>query len=135
MQHPDIALSIQQPWAWLIVNAGSYTPPKDVENRTWPLPRKMIGQRVLVHAGKTFDLEGYRQVRARFPHIKMPVPNEFDFGGIVGEVTLTGCVVQSSSPWFTGEYGFTLANPRPLPFRPCRGQLGFFSARYLREAA
>jgi len=135
MKHPNVALSVQQPWAWLIVNAASYGPPKDIENRDWPLPRKFIGQRVLIHTGKQFDLAGYRWVRSHFPHLKMPSIDRFDLGGIVGEVTLTGCVVESSSPWFVGEYGFTLANPTPLPFMPCRGQLGFFSVHYQREVA
>ena len=37
-----LALSIRQPWAWLILNGG-----KDIENRSWPT--KVRG-RVLVHA-------------------------------------------------------------------------------------
>ena len=45
MDYPTIALAVQQPWAWLIVNGI-----KDVENRNWPLPEKYLGQLVLIHA-------------------------------------------------------------------------------------
>lgn len=41
------ALSIRQPWAWLIVNNH-----KPVENRSWPTSFR---GRFLVHAGKTRD--------------------------------------------------------------------------------
>ena len=40
----DIVLSIRQPWAWLILNAG-----KDIENREWPT---RFRGRVLIHASK-----------------------------------------------------------------------------------
>ncbi|MDD5394961.1 MAG: ASCH domain-containing protein [Thiothrix sp.] len=41
------ALSIQQPWAWAILNAG-----KDIENRDWYTP---VRGRILIHAGKKID--------------------------------------------------------------------------------
>ena len=107
------ALSIKQPWADRILFAG-----KDVENRTWRLPASIIGQRISVHAGKHPDGE-YVGPQERL-------------GAIVGEVTITGCIVAgeggSDSPWFQGPFGFTLADPMayedPLP---CRGMLGFFN--------
>lgn len=110
------ALSIQQPWAWLIVHGH-----KDVENRTWPT---LVRGRVLIHAGKQIDAEGYGWVRRTFPQIALPT--QFEVGGIVGEARVTGCVRDMDSPWFFGPYGFVLRDARPLPFRPLRGQLGFF---------
>ena len=44
------ALSIQQPWAWLIINRH-----KHVENRDWPT--KQRGE-ILVHTGKKW-LSGF----------------------------------------------------------------------------
>src|SRR5690349_14501124 len=41
------ALSIRQPWAWLIVNGH-----KPVENRSWPT--KYTGK-LLIHAGQRFE--------------------------------------------------------------------------------
>jgi hypothetical protein len=44
------ALTIYPEFAWAIVNLG-----KDVENRPWMFPEKMIGQDIAIHAGKLFD--------------------------------------------------------------------------------
>ena len=118
-QSVERALSIQQPWAWLISNGH-----KDVENRNWPT--KFRGA-VLIHAGKKFDKDGYEWVRHAFPHIQMPAPNEFDKGGIVGQAVITGCVKEMNSPWFFGRYGFTLTEGKALPFIPCKGMLGLFT--------
>ena len=112
------ALSIQQPWAWLIVHGH-----KPVENRDWPTKmRGIIG----IHAGKRFDREGYEWVRATFPDIPLPDPDAFERGGIVGRATLVDCVEDHASPWFFGDYGFVMEDAEPLPFAPCRGMLGFF---------
>lgn len=107
------ALSIQQPWSWLIVNGH-----KDIENRDWPT--RFRGP-VLIHAGKRHD--GPKD-EWDWPGIERPA--RLDYGGIVGEAEIIDCVSASSSPWFFGEYGFVIRNARPLPFRPCRGMLGFF---------
>jgi hypothetical protein len=111
------ALSIQQPWAWLIVNGY-----KDVENRDWPT--KVRG-RILIHAGKKFDEEAYTTLLGRGGY-SLPPRALLERGGIVGEATIIGCVEESESEWFMGYYGFVLGNAKPLPFRALRGQLGFF---------
>ena len=54
-----IALSIRQPWAWLIVNGY-----KDIENRDW---KTHYRGRFYVHAGKQFDKAGYADVQRYFP--------------------------------------------------------------------
>lgn len=122
-EHPQFALSIMQPWAWLIANGH-----KDIENRSWPT---RFRGRVLIHAGKTVD-DGARRSLLHGQH---PVTEEpFDIfagaliqtGGIVGECEIVDCVTASKSDWFVGRYGFVIRNARPLPFRPLRGQLGFF---------
>jgi hypothetical protein len=110
------ALSIQQPWAWLIVNGH-----KDIENRDWPT--RFRGH-VLVHAGKKIDEQAIEYIRRAHPEISLP--DNFETGGIVGAVTIHGCVTASESKWFFGEYGFLLKDAERIPFRPCRGQLGFF---------
>lgn len=119
------ALSIRQPWAWLIINGY-----KDIENRTW---RTHFRGRFLIHAGKRFDKEGYESVKKNFPEIQMPEPEEFDFGGIVGEAELIDCIepeqcVPVGSGWHQADcFGFVLSNAKKADsFRPLRGQLGFF---------
>lgn len=60
--------------------------------------------------------------------IELPPFSELQRGGIVGAVDITGCCsMNPSSSWFTGPFGFMLANPESLSFRPCRGALGFFT--------
>jgi len=129
------ALSIKQPWAWLIVNGY-----KPVENRDWDT--KFRGE-FLIHAGKQYDRQGERWVQENFPEISIPALYMGNgMGGIVGAANLLGTVhvrdkhllAASDKPWFFGEYGFILDNARPLPFMPLKGQLGFFNAEY-REAA
>jgi hypothetical protein len=129
---PLYALSIKQPWATLLVHGL-----KTVEVRGWSTKRR---GRVLIHSG---------QVPDRRAEVWSLVPESLRatarlVGGIVGEAELTGCVVYRSPAsfaedrgrhlndpaWFRGRrlYGFTFANMRPLPFRPCLGALFFFPA-------
>ena len=125
------ALSIRQPWAWLILNAG-----KDIENRNWPT--KFRG-RVLIHAGQTMTKDDYfactiflAGIVGGLPPIpRMPAPDVLrsQCGGIIGAVEIVDCVTASDSPWFCGEYGFVLANPKELPFEPCKGALNFFDVQ------
>lgn len=112
------ALSIQQPWAWLIVNGH-----KDIENRTWTTIFRGV---FLVHAGKNFDRDGYRYIRSRHA-ITMPEEKDFPKGGIVGSAELIDCVDSHDSQWFSGPYGFVLRECLPLPFVSLPGSLSFFT--------
>lgn len=118
------ALSIRQPWAWLIVNGH-----KDIENRTWPTQRR---GRFFVHAASGMTRREYAFAVAFAQNASDVVIPEFEAlerGGIVGTVHLTDCVQSRPSRWFVGPYGFVLADPKPIPFYPCRGWLGFFKQR------
>ena len=134
MNMPENALSVRQPWASAIILRG-----KDVENRGWKCPSRWIGQRVLIHAGKALTADEIESFKATVDTIpggwatdggNMIVRN-LPLGGIIGSVEIVGCVEKSDSPWFCGPFGFVLARPEPLPFRPCRGMLGFFTPTYL----
>lgn len=121
-----IALSIRQPWAWLIIHGG-----KDIENRNWPT---RFRGRLLVHASKGMTREEYRQCArfivsdSRIAHLiqSLPPMEELPKGGIVGSVDVIDCVTESGSPWFVGDYGFVLRKPRAEEFFPIKGTLGFF---------
>lgn len=120
------ALSIRQPWAWLIVNGH-----KDVENRTWS-----TGFRgdFLVHAGKVMTAAEYADVcrflhgDPRLEHLLdvLPRAGDLELGGIVGSAHLIETDVYIGSPWYMGAIGFRLREGKPLPFRPLKGALGFF---------
>lgn len=117
-----IALSVRQPWAWLIVHGH-----KDIENRSW---WTRVRGRVLIHAGKAYTLGQHREyclvIQDDFG-IALPRFEEIERGGIVGAAHIVDCVREHPSRWKDPEsYGFVLARPEVLPFRPCRGELGFF---------
>jgi hypothetical protein len=145
------ALSIKQPWAWLIVHGH-----KDVENRTWALPRSFeIPQRIYVHAGLRQDYGAYdgdpahrrlaRDIRDR---LRFGVSFDWDtsvlkLGAILGEVSIVDqrsvCNpfgqedALSYSPWYEdeGDFGFQLSDAvaydHPVPYR---GRLGFFEVEF-----
>lgn len=114
------ALSIRQPWAWLIIHGG-----KNVENRTWHT--KLRG-RFLVHASKGMTNNEFTQSLLFCSERDLPMPDRDDMvrGGIIGSVELVDSVDASDSRWYTGDKGFVLRNPKPLPFTPCKGRLQFF---------
>jgi len=126
------ALSVLQPWAWLIVNGY-----KDIENRNWKPWNTGLKFRgpVLIHAGKAIDREAIFNLQSKISSADgslqgIELPEEFATGGIVGEAEIVDCVTSSDSPWFTGPFGFVIRNARPVLFRPCKGQLGFFTPQF-----
>ncbi len=125
MAAPLLALSIMQPWAWLIVNGH-----KSIENRSWRCHKRGP---VLIHAGKKLDKDAWQDlcvgshpVNGTDLPAEIDPPFGIDLGGIVGMAEIVGCITESDDPWFVGRFGIVLCNARPLPFQPCKGQLGFF---------
>lgn len=114
------ALSIRQPWAWLIANGH-----KDIENRSWPTGYR--GQ-FLIHAAKGMTRAEYEDGADLAAQLGITIPSfdSLERGGIVGCATIVGCVEDSPSPWFFGKYGFVLKDAAALPFQTVRGRLGFF---------
>lgn len=117
------ALSIRQPWAWLIVNGW-----KDIENRSWvPTFRGEF----YVHASQSLSGTIAERERIRewvWKRFDVEIPDDFCLvrGGIVGKATVVDVVNSSRSPWFEGPHGLVLEQPMRLPFRPYKGRLGFF---------
>lgn len=115
------ALSIRQPWAWLIVNGH-----KDIENRDWAAHFR--GD-FLIHAAKGMTNDEYETALfvAQKNGIRIPTKNDLVRGAIIGAAELNQCVTTSESPWFFGTYGFLLRNAvaftDPIPYK---GSLGFF---------
>jgi ASCH domain-containing protein len=93
------AITIRQPWAWAIINAG-----KDIENRDW---NTHFRGRVAIHAAKGMTKgqyeRGYRFIKGIKPRIKIPTYEDLERGEIIGTVEIVSCVQDSSSPWFFGE--------------------------------
>lgn len=134
-----MALTLQQPWAEFIM-AGI----KPVENRVWRAAYRGV---LLIHAGKTFDDEWKNKIasmEARFA-AKKYVNNktigsfgkiEWQKGGIIGAVLMTGCDMLHNDPWC--EYGCWY-HRYSFPHRfkkmiPCSGKLKLFQPRLSKES-
>lgn len=119
------ALSIQQPWSWLIANGH-----KDIENRTW---KANVRGRIAIHAGKEIDKD-YWLIKAECAERGIEIPDwqDLETGGIVGTVDILDCVTESTSPWWqdSSKYGFVLANAKPCEFFAFRGKLSFFDTPF-----
>jgi hypothetical protein len=117
------AITVRQPWAWLIVNGF-----KDIENRP---TRTWHRRSLLIHAGLSRD-DLDQNVQWVLKKYGIVVPSELERGGIVGVVDVIDCVESHKSKWFEkGSFGWVLANPRRLKFRPCKGALSFFRPKFL----
>lgn len=121
---PPVALSIRQPWAWAIIQAG-----KDIENRTW---RTNYRGPVCIHASAGMTKAEYTETAEFVRSItNLPIPRMADLhrGGIIGVAEIVGCVTGSRSPWFFGPHGLALRNARPVDFIRVKGCLGLFDWR------
>lgn len=123
------ALSIRQPWAYLIIHAA-----KDIENREWPT--RFRGN-CLIHASKTMTRADYEACCIFCSGLPpLVLGSDFDFpsfeflktvcGGIVGQMHIADCVTAHPSEWFNGPYGFVIDGATSFDFVPCKGALGFF---------
>ena len=116
------ALTIRQPWAGAIVHQQ-----KRVENRSWPVPKKRLGTRILIHAGAAYDPMGRFIITDRDALNSWPDTRK----AIIAIATLAGVHFSDGccGPW--GEenvYHWTLADvvalPKPVP---AKGALGFWT--------
>ena len=121
----DVALSIRQPWAWLI--AAGY---KDFENRTWLT--RFRGE-FYIHASKTPDDVTLEEI-ARHPIYRKALKfvdlskAELNYGGIIGRARLVDCIKtpRPTSIWFEGPYGFKIQDAGLIKFIPYMGRQNFF---------
>jgi len=116
------AITVRQPWAWAIIYAG-----KDIENRSWPTSLRGT---IAIHAAKGLTRSEYEEAIKSFPRRyrkEWPAFEGITRGAILGLVDLVGCVADSKSSWFQGDYGFVLKNPRPTKPIYCSGALRFWN--------
>lgn len=161
---PERALTLWQPWAWLVA-AGH----KPIENRPPGFSFKSFRGDFWIHAGaepndKAFQ-ESWRQAHDLAKQIigadfRFPCHGELSFGAIIGRATITGIIpphhpleqrvqgdlcitpVREVVPWhFPEQYGFKVEHAELLAKPvPCRGFQGFWRVpapvlERLREAA
>jgi hypothetical protein len=115
------AISIKQPWAWLIVNGY-----KDIENRTW---RTKHRGEIMIHTGKGLDMAEYHRAKELCDKLGIELPAPFDLptGGYVGKCHIVDVVTSTCSPWFFGPVGFVLKYPSTIYFQPACGKLNVYN--------
>lgn len=102
------ALTLHQPWAWAMFHG------KSIENRTWHPPRFLLRQVVAIHAGKTYDTDGYEVICGLLSsHVGVPCPqrHEAAYSAILGLGRLVRSVDYFETP--------PLPLPRPPAAAPC----------------
>jgi hypothetical protein len=117
------ALTIRQPWAWLIMEGR-----KRIENRTWQASYRGP---LLIHAGVYYKKKEYNDICERVKRLRdidIPIKDDLDFGGIVGKVNLVGIVAPQfeGEPFEEGPYCWLLSDPERISFVPFKGKLGLF---------
>lgn len=125
------ALSVWQPWAWLIVNGY-----KDIENRRWEPTEERIGERFAIHASKR------RVTKAEFQEFLETVRDrkikryprsidDFDYGKLVGTAVLVGVGRGTKSYWAArGQFHWKLKSIRKIvPKLVKRGYQSWFTVR------
>jgi hypothetical protein len=118
------ALSIRQPWAWLIITGH-----KDVENRSWTTTYRGP---LLIHAARRPD-DVMTDIKNRYG-VSID-RTSLQFSGIIGRVELVDVVKRSNSKWFLGPFGFVFRNPVALPFAPIGGRQKLFDLPALTSPA
>ena len=126
------ALTLHRPWPWAIFGLPRGAR-KEIENRDWRLPPALLGETVAIHAGQSWDDGAEALVRRLFAGRYSVPPPEQCPTGIVGLVTLSGCLhidgmERMTDPWFFGEWGFVLSEivalKKPVP---CSGAQKFWT--------
>lgn len=131
-----LAITLWQPW---LLCFSKYD--KRVENRSWPLPQKHIGQPVALHAGARRPKLSDIQIASILAGDKLPRnPLMYELGSIVATAVVRGCVhmgaggqpvimgdVGDYDPrndrWFAGKYGHVYSDIKVLTVPvPCKGQ-------------
>ena len=119
------AISIKQPWAWLIANGY-----KPIENRVWYTNYTGI---LLIHASSKYDdnfpnsyLTYYHEIHEAVMKTPIPKPNDLEFGGFVGIANMVDCVRKHESIWFQSGWGFVFSGARPFKLVEYPGRLKIF---------
>ena len=124
------ALSLKQPFAWLIANGYLL-----VDDRSWGTQYRGP---LLIHASKGL-YEAYYDYLKSSTDIPIPTKDKLEYGGVVGLANLVLCCHPRELPadisseqraHFSGvnheSFGFLFDQASPLKLLPCRGKLGIF---------
>lgn len=105
------ALSLSQPWLHAVLHFG-----KHVENRKWRPAARMLGERIALHAAKSWDKDGAPFLESL--GFTVPPRPMLATSAIVGVATIDRVVDAESAEklppdqrrWFFGPFGWILRN-------------------------
>lgn len=118
------ALTLWRPWPWAIFHAT--TNPKRIENRPWKPWPSIIGQQIVLHAGKTFDKGAVDDIlELTRPEdecdLRQVLPASATDLGLIGVAHVAGYCEDESQvfawdpaqiDWWSGPFAWKLANVR-----------------------
>lgn len=144
MEFPEFAITIHRPWPWALL----YLPEplrKPIENRRWRPPDFIVGKRLAIHGGKTYDDEAEAMIRELVEQLAprygldasaLLRPEAMHAAGLLGSCVIPGHVYVDpetgararsrhiaverarslvESHWFAGPYGWVNDSPLVLP--------------------
>lgn len=124
------AISIRQPWAWLIIYGG-----KNVENRTKQFHhRGTLGIASSLNMTRDELNQAIAFVEKFDPILAHAIPSYHQLarGRLIGVVDVVGCkhiespLAPKKSPWCVGPWCIQLSNARKCRPIPVKGRLGLF---------
>lgn len=134
-------LTLHRPWDTAMLVLG-----KPLENRSWSPPAAVIGQRIALHSGKTWDGDGVAFITGLAVSNGMAPREVLDFvdrardvhSAIIGTVKISRVLRRGdlasmsdplySSPWFFGDCGWVREDAFLLPEPvPCKGMQGLWT--------
>ena len=118
------AITLKRPWPYAILHLY-----KRVENRSWKPPPWLIGRRLAIHAGKTWDAGGAEYIRELGHDLPPDNPADHPAGVVVATARLTEArytePAEDPDPWAFGPWLWVLSDVRAvIPPIEARGQLG-----------
>jgi hypothetical protein len=120
-------LSVRQPFAsWLSNPQWFHQPgyvPKRIENRDWQTAYRGP---LLIHASKSFEEDAIWYWEQHLPPSVSRRKEDYPLGALIGITELADIVEEIRDPWFVGDYGWILADARPLDPIPYKGALRLF---------
>lgn len=119
------ALTLHAPWAHSVAWLG-----KPLENRGWPPPLSIVGERIAIHAGLSESQIEWRRIDLILAKLNATMPDApVARGALVCTAIVGSPVTESDSPWFIpGNFGWPLIDVRRLPEPiPCKGRLGLWT--------
>ena len=132
-------IAIRQPFAYLVIRPD-ITDPVERQNALDNGFFKLIENRsqnshyrgdLLIHASLTYDPDDFVycfELAHKLGFEMSENEDHYQFGGIIGRVTMTGVTKKSKSPFYVpNNFGYEFDNPVVLPYTKIRGYTQIFS--------